>query len=149
MSQRRKSREMIIQTFYALLYTEVDEYLQHLDYINQYKALMDDLFQENELEKSGPIYEFVEQNLKNMFVKLDDIDAIIKKYCPDYSIDLIGNIELIILRLSIYEMVYSDTPGEVMIDEAVELAKKFCAEKAPSMINAILDKVKSNEVNNV
>ena len=50
-----------------------------------------------------------------------------------------------ILRLSTYEMMYYDTPKVVVINEAVELAKKYSDDKVVKLINAVLDKVRDNE----
>ena len=50
-----------------------------------------------------------------------------------------------ILRLALYELLYTDTPPEVVIDEAVELAKEYGTEQAPKFINGILDRVWKEE----
>ena len=53
-----------------------------------------------------------------------------------------GRTELCILRLSLYEMLYDDAvPDKVAINEAVELAKEYCADDAPSFINGVLAKL--------
>lgn len=46
-----------------------------------------------------------------------------------------------VLRLALYELLYTDTPPEVVMDEAVELAKAYGTEQAPAVINGILDRV--------
>ena len=146
MGIRRKSREMIIQTFYALNYTETDEYLAHLDYLNKYKDILNDLASDTDVESDSGIYTFADNLIKNIIPKMDMLDGIVSSNIGDYKIDKIGIVELNILRLAIYEMIFDKTPPPVVINEAIELTKKFCAEKSPSLINAVLDKIKGYEV---
>jgi N utilization substance protein B len=64
----------------------------------------------------------------------------------DYKLEKIGLLDLFIMRLAIYEMFFDETPPPVMINEAVELAKRYSAEKSPSVVNAILDAIKLKEL---
>jgi len=146
MGIRRRSRELFIQTYYALTYTNTDEYLQHLDYLNKYPDILKELCAETNIEVNSSIYEFADKLLKNTFPRIDEIDKLISKYIGDYGLDKLGIIDLIIIRLAVYEMLYEHVPPAVIINESVELSKKYCAEKSPSLINAVLDKIKDNEV---
>jgi len=146
MGIRRKSRELVIQTIYALNYSEVDPHLLHLDYINKYREILDDLTYDNEIEAESNIYKYAEGTLKKMIPKFDELDACIDKHLGDYKLEKMGLMDLIIMRLAVYEMLFDATPAPVMINEAVEMAKKFCAEKSPSLINAILDNIRINEM---
>ena len=147
MGIRRKSRELIVQTLYALSYSETDDYLLHLNYINIYKDILNDLAAENGIDKNDGIYKYAEKILKAILPKISDLDQLINKYIIDYEIEKIGLLDLIILRLAVYEMLYARIPAPVVIDEAVEISKRFCAEKSPQMINAILDLFKEKELN--
>jgi len=81
----------------------------------------------------------VEDNLE----KLDDIANM---YLKDWTIDRLGKTDQAILRMGIYELLYTDTPDIVCINEAVELAKEYSDDKVKNMINAVLDNVrKDNE----
>jgi len=72
---------------------------------------------------------------------LEELDALIGKYAKDWDINRMNKVDLAILRLAIYEMNYvDDVPVGVAINEAVELAKKFSSDEAPSFINGILGK---------
>jgi N utilization substance protein B len=150
MGYRRKSREIVIQVLYALTYIEDEtSEFKHLDYINHYKEILEDLIIEEDIKFEGNIYLFSEESIKNIICKMDVLDEYIVANIGVYKLEKIGLLELIILRLAIYEMIYLKTPAPVMINEAVEIAKKFCAEKSPALINAILDKFKLKEVDNV
>ena len=142
MGLRRKSRELVVQTFYALSYAEVDQYLQHLDYLSKYQEILDDLIAENDITKEDNVYEFADNMIKNMIPKLDDIDDIIKNNLGENKIEKLGTLELIIMRMATFEMCFEKTAPAVIINEAVDLTKKYCAEKSPALVNAILDKVK-------
>jgi len=69
------------------------------------------------------------------------LDELSNKYLKDWSIDRLGKTDQAILRIGIYELLYTDTPDIVCINEAVELAKEYSDEKVKNMINAVLDNV--------
>lgn len=74
------------------------------------------------------------------------IDEYIKKYLENWTIDRIANVDRNILRLSVYELIYGEEeiPPNVVIDEAVEIAKIFGDEKSSKFINGVLSKIKQN-----
>jgi N utilization substance protein B len=68
-----------------------------------------------------------------------DLDDIISKHAANWRIERVAAIDRAILRLALFEMRTNDTPHKVVIDEAVELAKKFSSEEAGGFVNGILD----------
>ncbi|MBP5493590.1 MAG: transcription antitermination factor NusB [Lachnospiraceae bacterium] len=71
--------------------------------------------------------------------KLDDIDKRISEVSKGWTIDRIGKVELALLRLAVYEIVYDDNiPTSVAINEAVELSKKFGPQDSYAFVNGIL-----------
>lgn len=71
--------------------------------------------------------------------KLDDIDKRISQVSKGWTIDRIGKVELAVLRLAVYEIVYDENiPTSVAINEAVELSKKFGPQDSYSFVNGIL-----------
>lgn len=72
--------------------------------------------------------------------KLDDIDGKISEKSTGWKIGRIGKVELSILRLALFEMLYDDIPEGVAINEAVELAKKYGQDQAGSFVNGVLAK---------
>lgn len=68
------------------------------------------------------------------------------KYLKNWNVDRLGKVDKAILLLGIYEIVYTDTPDIVCINEALELSKKYSDEKVSSMINATLDKILHDEL---
>ena len=75
------------------------------------------------------------------------VKALANKYLNNWTIDRLGNTDAAILRIGIYEMVYTDIPRVVAINEAVELAKLYSDDDVRRMINASLDKI-NKEISN-
>lgn len=70
------------------------------------------------------------------------IDKLIHKVAPEFPIDKINKVDLAILRLSIYELIFAKKePEKVIIDEAIELAKEFGGDSSPGFINGALGKL--------
>jgi transcription antitermination factor NusB len=77
----------------------------------------------------------------------EEIDALVQAWSLHWSLERIGVIERNILRFAIYELLYlDDIPPNVTINEAVEIAKRYGTEEAPSFINGILDRIKQEMV---
>jgi len=67
------------------------------------------------------------------------LDELIAKFAENWRLDRLAAIDRAILRLAIHEMRATDTPVKVIINEAVNLAKKFSSEDAGAFVNGILD----------
>ena len=85
--------------------------------------------------------EFVKQVVYGCVTYKDKIDNLANKYMNDWSIDRIDKTGAAILRMAIYELMYTDTPEVVVINEAIELAKKYSDDSVRKMINACLDRI--------
>lgn len=74
--------------------------------------------------------------------KLNEIDEQINNVSEGWPTNRLGKAELSIMRLAVYEMKYDDDiPVNVAVNEAIELAKKYGADNAPSFINGVLAKM--------
>lgn len=69
---------------------------------------------------------------------LEEIDAIILHYAPKHGIDTFNKMDLAILRQALYELLYTDTPPAVVVDEAVEISKEYGSEDTPSFVHGVL-----------
>lgn len=85
--------------------------------------------------------EFVNKIVYGVEENIYQLDEIADKYLKDWTIDRLGKTDQAILRMSLYELLYTDTPDIVCINEAVELAKEYSDDKVKNMINAVLDSV--------
>lgn len=72
------------------------------------------------------------------------LDKLISEAAPEWPLNNINKIDLAILRVAADEMTNSDTPPKVVIDEAVEIAKKYGAENSASFINGVLGTILKN-----
>ena len=85
--------------------------------------------------------EFLKELVEGVLTTIDDIDKEISKYLENWTIDRLGLTDQAIIRISVYELLYTDTPNLVCINEAIELSKKYSDEKVSKMINGVLDKI--------
>ncbi len=83
--------------------------------------------------------------LKTIYDNRKEIDGYVEKYAPRFPANKISKIDLAILRLAIYELVYEKkAPPKVVIDEAVTLAREFGTEKSYAFINGVLGSLVKN-----
>jgi len=68
----------------------------------------------------------------------EKIDQLMKKYSRDWKIDRMGGVDRNIIRLALYELMEGETPVEIVINEAIEVAKKYSTTEAAKFINGIL-----------
>jgi len=92
--------------------------------------------------------EFVKDIVYGVITKKEELDVIANNYLNKWTIDRLGNTDQSIIRMAIYELLYTKTPGVVVINEAVELAKTYSDDDVKNMINGILDKIYKDKVDN-
>ena len=85
--------------------------------------------------------DFVKDVVYGVITYKNEIDELANKYLDDWKITRLGNTDQSILRMGIYELLYTDTPDIVAINEAIELAKLYSDDSVRKMINSVLDKV--------
>ena len=106
----------------------------------------------NKGETKTPIEEIIKDNLEmdsdfvndivsGVIKNYDELNEIANKYMNDWTIDRIDKTGASILRMGIYELKYTDTPEIVVINEAIELAKKYSDDNVRKIINAVLYKL--------
>ena len=91
--------------------------------------------------------EFVNEVVNGVLENRHDINNIANKHLKDWTMDRLVPTDQAILAMGIYELVYTDTPEIVAINEAVELANTYSEEKVKNMINAVLDSIYHGEDN--
>ncbi len=127
MANRSELREKIMTIIYQIsLYQK-----------NKIDFNVDDVIKENiEIDN-----EFVKDMVYGVITNYDELTNIANKHLHNWDIDRLDLTGAAILRMAIYEIKYLDTPKIVVINEAVELAKKYSDESVRKMINAALDKI--------
>lgn len=126
MSLRRKSREYALQ---MLFQWEMGK--------QEPSRIEDGFWKIASAQKSTR--DFANQLFENAAARAAELDPIISTHAQNWRIERIAAIDRTILRLALAELRSTSTPAKVVIDEAVELAKKFSSEDASSFINGILD----------
>ncbi len=85
--------------------------------------------------------EFVKDIVYGVITHKNDLDTKLNNYLEDWNINRLDRTGASILRIGAYELLYTDTPEIVVINEAVELAKKYTDDDLRKIINAVLDKI--------
>lgn len=89
--------------------------------------------------------EFVKEVVYGVNTYYDELNDLANKYLENWDINRLDKTGASILRMGLYELKYTETPRIVVINEAVELAKKYSDDSVRKMINAVLDKyIKDN-----
>lgn len=84
----------------------------------------------------------LEESAERIVSTLPQIDKLISKSAPAWPLEKINKIDLAVLRLATYELLFQkDTPPKVVIDEAVEIGKEYGSESSSSFINGVLGKI--------
>jgi N utilization substance protein B len=71
----------------------------------------------------------------------EELDDVIAAHAKGWTVDRIAPLDMNVMRVALFEMEFTDTPAEVAINEAVEIAKEYCGAEAPKFINGILGAV--------
>ena len=130
---RSEAREKAMIILY-----QVDFYIK-----NNIEYTLEDVINENlEIDNT-----FVRKIVNGVLENIDNIDNRNKKYLDGWELDRLGKTDKAILRMGAFEILYFDTPNVVAINEAVSLSKKYSDEKVSKLINAVLDKILIEEVN--
>ena len=135
MASRHLSRSIAMQSLYEW------------DILGNKEGRLDEIVERNisefgpGLENSG---EFVKQIIKGVMEHISDIDKVIEKAAPEWPIDQITIIDRNVLRIGLYELMYSkkdEVPPKVAINEAIELAKNFSGDSSGKFINGVMGTV--------
>ena len=129
---RREKRDIIIKIIYQV------NLLESIEEKYKVKSLLKEQLEEEDL--------FIEDTIDGIIKNKSTMINIINKYLKTkWTYDRLPMMDQAILLLSIYEMLYTDTPNKVIIDEAIELSKTYSDEDMPKVINGVLDNVYHNE----
>ncbi|MDD4036277.1 MAG: transcription antitermination factor NusB [Bacilli bacterium] len=85
--------------------------------------------------------DFVNEIVFGVMDNINELDKIANEHLIDWTINRLGKTDQAILRMAIYELLYTKTPKIVCINEAIELSKKYSDDSVRKMINGTLDKI--------
>lgn len=129
MTTRRRAREIVLQ----LLYEE--------DLHPEQNAKVADQFLTKRLHGNRPLVEFARKLFHNVVANRKELDKALSSKAANWSLRRMAAIDRNVLRLGAYEILMTDTPGRVVINEAVELAKRYGDRQSGQFVNGILDRV--------
>lgn len=133
---RRGARELAFQVLYGLSFSTAvtRKELLRAFVLSPHNTSMDE--SHLGLEPSGFAWELVE----GVWANTAELDKTIARFSHNWRVDRMGRIELTLLRLAMFELVYRlDVPPKVAINEALDLGSQFGADSAKNFINGILD----------
>jgi N utilization substance protein B len=129
MSTRRKAREAALQALYRLDVSEAAS-------AGEPGLEMDALGQGTDARA------YCEAIVAGAAVHRGEIDGLIERFSENWTLDRMAVVDRNVLRIAVYELLFSrDVPYKVVIDEAVELAKRFGSEDSGAFVNGILDRI--------
>ncbi len=128
---RREIREQIFKMLFQAEFYESGE----MD--EQIQISMDELEETNEGKRN-----YIEQKLRRIYSLREEIDALINEKATGWKTGRMAKVDLTLIRLAVYEIRYEeDIPAGLAINEAVELAKVYSSDGAPSFVNGVLAKL--------
>lgn len=102
---------------------------------------LDEMFMDIE----GRNKKFIENIVNEVILKKEELDKKANKYLINWEINRLNMVDQVIFEIAIYELIYTDTPKKVVIDEAINLSKKYSEESVVKMLNGVLDKIYHEE----
>ena len=127
MGVRRRGRELALQMLYQheLAGNDIDTIVRSFEELQQAPAVTQ---------------EFAVRLAKGAVARLGEIDGRLGGQADNWRLDRMAAVDRNILRLALYELLFeADTPPAVVIDEAIEIAKRFGSEKSGQFVNGVLD----------
>src|SRR5438477_8551657 len=130
MGRRRKAREVALQFLYQLD--------QHGD--TDPTAHEEEFWTRHPLDKETQA--FVSELVRGVTRRYAEVDKLIAQYTEHWDIDRMAVVDRNILRLAVYELLWApDVPPKAVINEAIEIAKKFGTTESSRFINGVLDRI--------
>jgi len=136
--KRRRARKQILKLLYQhdLQEASLDLWDLYQEWLTEWRERHPDL------EISPDRLDYIEDVLKGIDARRAELDREITERAAGWRLERLHAVDRNVLRLAVYEMLHrADIPPQVIIDEAVELAKAYGTERSGSFVNGILDRV--------
>ncbi|CDI49713.1 transcription antitermination factor NusB [Clostridium tetani] len=148
--KRKKSREITMQLLFEMMIKK-ENYVEIINTLKEALTEEEDVnsilgekkeMDEERIDLDEVDLEYLIHTLKGVEENSKVLDEHIEKYLKNWTLNRLAKVDLAILRLCSYEILFSnEVPDNVAINEGVELAKKYGDDKSPAFINAVLDKI--------
>ncbi|MFZ7131085.1 MAG: transcription antitermination factor NusB [Eubacteriales bacterium] len=131
---RSYTRETVLKTIFQLDFYENEQIEKYTDFIKEFNLKETD-------------FQYAKELIVNIYEKKDKIDLLINKYLVKWDVKRINAMELAILRLAVFEILYIETiPVPVSINEAINFTVKYSDSESVKYINAVLEKIAKETV---
>lgn len=145
-STKREAREFCLQFLYHFQLPAFIELKKELDSVAIFARMQE--FKQTlgiELDSEGQAY--VAALVKGILANHADVEEMLVKYLKNWKLSRVSKIEHTIFIMAIYELKYHpDVPGKVVINEAIELGKKYSTKESAGFLNGILDSIYKQEL---
>ncbi|MDP8231968.1 MAG: transcription antitermination factor NusB [Candidatus Zophobacter franzmannii] len=145
MGLRRLARELALKALYSYEFQDEPEdtdIYQLYNEVNQHLINICDSEKEHgNGSSSEKVIEFAGSILKALVFNMDEVDLLINKQSENWTIERLAVIDRELLRIAVAEMKYLNTPPPVVINESIEIAKKYSTENSGKFVNGILDAI--------
>lgn len=129
-SERTQARELTVQFLYQCEAEKLFHYSEsHLVAFAQHLQMVPRLFV------------ILRPMVQGIFDRLPEIDATIQSASPNWTLARMAMVDRNTLRLATFEILATDTPSKVIMNEAIEIAKKFGSAESGAFVNAVLDHI--------
>lgn len=129
--QRHVGRERAVQALFSLEAVGLADLEQALTH-----------FWDSLDEETGkPARTFAAELVHGVVDRREELDEAIQEHSENWKVDRMARVDRNVLRVATWELLHTDTPARVVINEAVEIARTFGAEGSPAFVNGILDKL--------
>lgn len=142
---RRTGRELALKVIYSLLDQEIgiDEILQ--DFWQNFR-FREDILGEPIEDFAGPVppelRRFTEDLVRGVVDHLEEVDLTVNDMSTNWALERMARVDLALLRMATFELLHRpDVPASVVINEAIEIGKRYGTKDTPSFINGILDRI--------
>lgn len=141
---RRSGRELAIKVIYSFdgisnVEALLGSFWKHFRFRDD---VLGEPLEDDSRPVAAPVKDFAEDLVRGVAVNLEKIDGLIDEYATNWSLDRMAKVDLAILRMSTFELLFHpDVPVSVVINEAVEIGKRYGTKDTPAFVNGILDRI--------
>jgi transcription antitermination protein NusB len=129
MSRRSRAREVVLQVLYQ----------DDLNPSGSQVAIGE--FVHTRLHHDAALIEFAESLVSGVRRNRQELDGLLSRLAANWSLERMAATDRNVMRLAAYEIMYTETPGAVVINEAVDLARRFGSRQSSQFVNGVLDRL--------
>lgn len=135
MAQRSRAREVVVQLLF-----------QHDLQLRSGKGISEEIIEEIVQDRLNrdDLRELCRELYRGVMANLNTLDKEITNAAVNWRLERMAAVDRNALRLGTYEMLHTETPPKVALDETIELVRRYGSEKSPSFVNGVLDRIMKN-----